>query len=179
MIISLNDLNKWKSNSLKLAIREGYDLSILDFIEKNANLRLIRRLPPKGIWYGYCYYDQKSPEIEVYYRNLSTESIDTIVIALRESGMNNNLLEEVIAKINGIPPIKLYEIYNQSGMDHELIGHLYNNLKGLRHDERAAVETQIEFAKLRAKGIFGKNWGRIIEIMPIVLGYHKSIDEFK
>ena len=82
MIISLNDLNQWKSNSLKLAIREGYDLSILDFIEKNANLRLIRRLPPKGIWYGYCYYDQKSPEIEVYYRNLSTESIDTIVIAL-------------------------------------------------------------------------------------------------
>ena len=62
-------------------------------------------------------------------------------------------------------------------MDHGLIGHLYNGIAGKRNDEVAAVEMQILLAKERS--IEEKNWARIFEAMPRVLGYHKNIAELK
>ena len=74
---------------------------------------------------------------------------------------------------------KFFEVYNQSGMDHEIMGHLFHYLKGVRHDEEISVKIQIKFAKYRAKKIGGKKWKEILKIMPMILGHHKNIDELK
>jgi len=48
-------------------------------------------------------------------------------------------------------PKKVQEAWNQSGMDHELIGHMYNYIAGLKYDEEAARKTQLQMIKLRSK----------------------------
>jgi len=48
-------------------------------------------------------------------------------------------------------PNKLKEIWNQSGMDHELIGHLYNHKAKQDYTEKNARETQKQMIKERAK----------------------------
>lgn len=63
-------------------------------------------------------------------------------------------------------PQSLREIWNQSGMDHELIGHLGNNLAGRRYDEGAACITQREFMAERSKGSLV--WKLALLIEPIV-----------
>jgi hypothetical protein len=179
MIISHHDLNRWKINSIGLALKFRLDKNILDFINRNTRLEVIHSLPPEGMWYGHCIYDKKHPVIEVYHRNLSTEDISIVIVALKKKGLPEKLIEEIVRVYNKVSKAKFFEIYNQSGMDHELIGHLYNHIAGKMHDEKAAVETQILFARARSGLVFGRNWRRVLEIMPIVLGYHKGIDELK
>ncbi|MEK6824169.1 MAG: hypothetical protein AABY06_03985 [Nanoarchaeota archaeon] len=62
-------------------------------------------------------------------------------------------------------PRKLWEVWNQSGMDHELIGHIYNFYAGSKHDEHSARKTQVEMAEHR-----GKNsvlWRMAVAIEPM------------
>jgi hypothetical protein len=181
MAISKGDLERWRDNSIKIALELGFDIPILNFIKQNARLVLARSLPPGGMFFGWCIYDDKKPQIKVYHRNLSTEIFEAVRTALKAKGMNDKLIEDIEKVHDKVTPPVFFEIYNQSGMDHELIGHLYNQLKGLAHDEPAAVHTQLTFAKTRS-GLFtrsGRNWKRVLRIMPIVLGYHKGIDELK
>ncbi len=179
MTLSHQDLDRWKANSIELALRLGFDKEILGFIRSNTRLKVISGLPPEGMWYGWGNYDQKHPEIEVYSRNLSTEDISLVIVALKHKRLPKELIEEIVETYNKVGKSKFFEIYNQSGMDHELIGHLYNHLAGKSHDERAAVQTQLTFARARSGVVFGRDWRRVLKIMPIVLGYHKSIDELK
>jgi hypothetical protein len=51
-------------------------------------------------------------------------------------------------------PRKLWEVWNQSGMDHELIGHIYNFYADSDHDESGARRTQVEMAEYRGKNSF-------------------------
>ncbi len=51
-------------------------------------------------------------------------------------------------------PKGLFEVWNQSGMDHELIGHIYNYYAGLRNDEFGARKTQVEMAYRRGQDRF-------------------------
>ncbi|MBW2968743.1 hypothetical protein KY314_01340 [Candidatus Woesearchaeota archaeon] len=177
MKITSKDLLRWKENSLKLASKKGCDPKILNFIKQNTLFMLIESLPPKGNWYGWCIYDDKQPEIIVYHRNLSTEPIEMAIAALQADGMPDTEIGHIIEMHNKIGEEAFFEIYNQSGMDHEVIGHLYNHLNKAKHDERAAVYTQIDFAKDRSKS--ASAWKLILEIMPIVLAYHKDVDELK
>jgi len=48
-------------------------------------------------------------------------------------------------------PKALQEVWNQSGMDHELIGHIYNFYAGLQDDESGARKTQVNMARHRGK----------------------------
>lgn len=176
--ISEGELVKWMENSLKIALELGYNKEIIKFIRKNTILRLVKDIPPKGYWYGFCIYDKERPVIEVYRRNLSTENKEIGAQALKQKGMSNSMIKEVM-KVLDVLGNEFYEVYNQSGMDHEIIGHLYNHLRGQKHDERAAVHTQIEFAKVRKGGLHGNPWKLILKIMPKVLAYHKGIDELK
>jgi len=48
-------------------------------------------------------------------------------------------------------PKKIREVWNQSGMDHELIGHLYNEYSGRNSNETNARKTQINIAKYRGE----------------------------
>ena len=179
MVVSSHDLKRWKDNSIKLALKLGLDKNIIDFIDKNTKLKIISGLPPKGMWYGWCMYDNKNPVIEVYSKNLSTEDISVAIASLKSKGLPQKLIDEIVEIYNEIGKPEFFEVYNQSGMDHELIGHLYNHLKGLSHDEKAASKTQIMFAKARSGLLIGRNWKKILKIMPIVLAYHKGIDELK
>lgn len=176
-MITHHDLVRWKNNSLELAHKLGLDYKILDSIDKNVKLTLEKGLPPEEMWYGWCIFHKN--EVIVYSKNLSTEDINTVMVALRAKGMPEKFIQEIIEVYNKVTPPDFFEIYNQSGMDHELVGHLYNYLAGEDHFEKAAVETQINFARERIGLVFGKNWARVLEIMPKVLGYHKEIDELK
>ena len=51
-------------------------------------------------------------------------------------------------------PKTLQEIWNQSGMDHELIGHIYNFYAGLEDNELGARRTQVKMAQYRGKNSF-------------------------
>ncbi len=51
-------------------------------------------------------------------------------------------------------PKKLWEVWNQSGMDHELIGHIYNFYASQEHDEPGARKTQVEIARHRGRDSF-------------------------
>jgi len=44
-----------------------------------------------------------------------------------------------------------WEIWNQSGMDHELIGHIYNFYAGWNSEESGAIRTQLYLFNCRAK----------------------------
>ena len=156
MTISQDGLNRWKTSSIRLALKLDFDKNILEFINRNTTLKLIPNLPPEGMWYGWCKYDPKHPIIEVYHRNLSTEDISVAMDALRNKGLSDKLIEEIVKIYNRIGKPNFFEIYNQSGMDHELIGHLYNHIAGKSHDERAAVQTQILFAEARKEVKAGK-----------------------
>jgi hypothetical protein len=87
--------------------------------------------------------------------------------------MPEKLLNEVMAAYSSISKEKFFEIYNQSGMDHELIGHGYHHFKNLDCGEETAVRTQLKMAEARAKG--DQDWKRITEVMPAVLSYLKGI----
>ncbi|MBN2101960.1 MAG: hypothetical protein JW716_03760 [Candidatus Aenigmarchaeota archaeon] len=65
-------------------------------------------------------------------------------------------------------PKRLREIWNQSGMDHELMGHIYNGHAKLSYDEPAARKTQVEIAKYR-----GQNdgmWKMAARMEPVIRG---------
>jgi hypothetical protein len=63
-------------------------------------------------------------------------------------------------------PKTFQEVWNQTGMDHELIGHLYNRYNGGRSDELAGVKTQLRFAAHRAKK--DPYWALGLTIIPII-----------
>ena len=91
-------------------------------------------------------------------------------LSLDENILNmlNNVSVEVIPKDSGSmfygwaqyepPKVEVYEtiqeIWNQSGMDHELMGHIYNFYAGLEYDELGARRTQVKMAQYRGKNSF-------------------------
>ena len=170
---------RWKNNSIRIALELGCDMKILGFLSVNTKIKLVRCLTPHGIWYGQCMYDTEHPLIEVYQRNLSTEDPSVVRAALTAAGMTDKSIDGVMRVYESMSRAEFFEIYNQSGMDHELIGHIYNHFAGQRHDERAAVKMQIALAKTRSGVFLGRNWGEIARIMPFVLAHHKGIDELK
>lgn len=179
MKISQKGLHRWKKNSLSLALKMGLDEHILLTIEQNVRLSLIEGFPENEMLYGWCFYHKTRPKIEVYTHNLSTENSTTIISALRAKKIPEKDISNIMRIYEKIGARSFFEIYNQSGMDHELIGHLYNYLAQKNCDEKEAVMTQIAFAKKRSGLIWGRNWRHILEIMPLVLAYHKNIDELK
>lgn len=183
MEITRADIKRWHANSLSFAQKLGYDSAILDQMpreQKKVLVGLDAEIEGKaGIWFGYCAYNV--PDclllIGVSPRNLATESEQVVELELRSLGIPEKPLARIMEVYRSVPREDFFEVYNQSGMDHELIGHGYNYLKGNEHGEEAAVREQLRFAKERAKNT--PAWNTIIEIMPIVLGYLKGIDELK
>ena len=99
--------------------------------------------------------------------NSPVEVIPKIVIQCSMDGRNTNLQKLKFTETNPSKyfPRKLWEVWNQSGMDHELIGHIYNFYAGSKHDEHSARKTQVEMAEHR-----GKNsvlWRMAVAIEPM------------
>jgi len=173
--ITEKDIGRWKTNTVELAPKLGYE-KILSRIN-NVKFYLCPGFPPVGNWYGSFIY----PEIRVYECNLSTEYLnksdsDIIKKELKKKGMPETDIDEIMRMLCSVSPEDFFEVYNQSGMDHE-IGHLYNYIAGRANDdeEKAASKFQIEFAKERNTNA----WKCIRKIMPKVLAYHKNIGKLK
>jgi len=178
MRITRNDLVRWMENSIELASISGYDKNILNFIKENTKLTIDPILPTKiGVWFGWYHHDEKEPEIMVCHRNLSTEPIELGISVFRADGMPEETIEQIIKVYNELGRDAIFEIYNQTNMDHEVIGHSYNHFNNTKHDELAACNTQIEFAKVRSKS--SKAWKTALQIIPVILAYRKGIDELK
>ena len=175
--ITQKDIDRWKLNTIETAIKSGYDKKLLNWILANTRFAVLPGPPPDDNWFGWCHYDSKHPEIEVYSRNLSTEGFEIGEMAMLSQGMPKKVVEDVMRVVRKLSEDEFYEIYNQSGMDHEIIGHLYHWLSNQPHSEEAASKLQLKFASARSAKYSG--WKVILRVMPVVLGYHKNIDELK
>ncbi|MBW2972855.1 hypothetical protein KY346_00505 [Candidatus Woesearchaeota archaeon] len=178
MLITIRDLQRWKKNAVLLADKLGLDTSVLNLDKVYLDV-IPRRASPSDIggWYGFTHYSTGKVLIEVYRENIASDSPEIVRVGLSSLGMPENIIDKVMTAYAKITPEEFYEIYNQSGMDHELIGHAYHYLKNENCDESIAVKEQLRFAQIRAKS--SKSWKIISEIMPTVLGYIKGIDELK
>jgi len=68
-------------------------------------------------------------------------------------------------------PTSIKEVWNQSGMDHELIGHLYGNYRYDEGLEDYARQVQIDMAKFRGKKSF--TWNLASFILPSLFNFKK------
>lgn len=181
-MITQSDLERWKHTSLETAIELGHDVALLDKMRdsKVASVGISSDRPANMlVWYGYCLHgmDPASVAIRVLPKNISNGSYEQIAYGLHFLGIPRESIASIREHLEQIPPNAFPELFNQSGMDHELIGHGYNYLKGLAHDERDAVAMQLELAALRAET--SEHWRIIRNVMAPVLGYLKNIEELK
>ncbi|NCN86362.1 hypothetical protein GW932_00870 [archaeon] len=137
MEIKLSDLEKWKENTLITAKNMRFDKNILNYLE-NTKLNILNGDSGK-LFYGWAIYNpsENFPIIEVYQSNPSKYL-----------------------------PKKLKEIWNQSGMDHELLGHHYGRIKDNDGFENYARKTQIKVANFRGKD--SNLWKLASKTLPIL-----------
>ncbi len=68
-------------------------------------------------------------------------------------------------------------ILDQSWMDHELVGHMWNYLEWNRHHEVEAIQAQVDWFKMRSwikwKGLY---WWILSKVWRIILDTHKKED---
>lgn len=174
--INKKDLKKWAEESVACALKLGYRADILEMLLKKTKLTVLPGFPPDGMWYGRALYLGENPEVQVYERNMITEGIKYVKEQLKFKKVPDKLMNKLVAILRLTPNELLFSMMNQSGMDHELIGHLYNFFTDAEHNEQAACDTQLMFAKKRT-GLFSLQWKLITVLGPIVLLYHKK-DEY-
>lgn len=174
-MITLGEYEDWKNNSIETASKLGYNSEFLGYCKK-VKINLIKGKPKKVIFGSY---NRGDGEVNVYSENISTQELFNLPILFRKRKVPNYLIQKAMDIINKIGKKEFYEIFNQSGMDHELIGHGYHFMLNQDRTEKTAVGAQLKLARARAGIIFGRNWRLMIKIMPVFLGYHKDIDELK
>ena len=107
MRITQRDLKRWKDNSIQLAMTLGYDQTLLNSIDKNTKLTLIRGLPPEGNWYGWCMYGNQ--EIQVYHRNLSTEPREILIAAMQSKGIPIEAITQIMKAYDSMEKEAFFE----------------------------------------------------------------------
>ncbi len=139
MKITQQDLERWKENTLAVAKDLSLDENILTMLS-DVPVEIIPGYSGFN-FYGWSHYeipnDYKTTRVEVYETNPSRYF-----------------------------PKALWEIWNQSGMDHELIGHIYNFHAGLEHNEPNARKTQVAMARHRGKDSY--LWRMAATLEPVV-----------
>jgi len=177
MLITLPEATRWRDNAVALARELGYDNTVLDKIVTDVPLHMYDINPlGKPLLYGFAQYVDPV-HIGILQENLSTveeERTTALRLFLGFMGVDHSERGRIIGVFENIPPDDFYEIFNQSGMDHELIGHMYHFLKGEEHGERVAVDTQIKFAEARKHLQY---WPEVLEIMPTIMKKWKSLDD--
>ncbi len=180
-------LRRWKRGSIRLAYKLGYDRRILKYIEKNVMVILEPGWPNKGNWYGWAIYGTEDrdglenakhhTEILVYKKNLSCLSREELIREFERSGVPKEYIQLLTKATKRIPQQALFEVINQSGMDHEIIGHCYHFLARKPHGEEVACNIQVQSANKRA-GLLHPVWKLIARFVPIIMYMHKR-DEIK
>ena len=170
MPVTYADLKRWKKNSLELAKKLGYKKEILGFMENKVELRLLSGMPKgRHLIYGHTniarskyaeYYT-----VMVYALNISCLPEEALVKVLKSMKVPPVKIDYMIKTINKIGKKKFFEIFGQSGMDHELMGHAYHIIERNDNSERTALNVQIKFAKARASGVLEREWGIALKLM--------------
>jgi len=178
---------KWRDNSLSLARKLNYDPNILNKTKVKTLWDTINpdnlpsTLSGNPILFGFCRYGPTHCLVEVPEINISTYSREerTRVLGpmLKAIGVKETDIEKIRRTLEEVSNSQFYEIFNQSGVDHELMGHAYHFFADHPYGETAAVETQIRFAEERAKN--DPSWKTILGVMPKVLGHLKGIEKLK
>ena len=176
MKVTSEDLHRWARETVKQAIQLGYDERVLSELLQRVHFRVIPGYVKNGLWYGWAEYSKKQPLIAVYEKNMTTEGVSCVRTELEKKNVPAKLIRQLLSVYRVLPQQVWFELVGQSGMDHELIGHVYNFLIGASHDEQAACEAQIILAKKRG-GLFKIHWKLIAALAPTILAYHKK-DEF-
>ena len=175
--ITYPDLQQWKTNSIDAALKIGLDNSLLtrirDFKDVSA-IRMVSRMEgDENFLFGYCLPDvqlkKKSFIVGVFPQNLSCDEPRILLEKLSNLDIPDEKREEIINVYHKISPEEFFDIYNQSGMDHELIGHGFNYLKGNDYGEHAACSMQLALTDHRSEN--SENWREIRKIIPIILEY--------
>lgn len=123
---------------------------------------------------GYHFYSTDDIRFEkvvqVYEHNYS-ESFDAFFGLLKRKGVYSKELERTIRE--NFTEEDLFLIYNQSGMDHELLGHIGSKLNGLAGDERDACVIEYQVAGYRGKR--DRRWAIAAEVTPLFQEKHRKI----
>jgi len=186
------ELFRWRDNSLSLASKLGYDPQVLETVRSRTIFDLVDNLPKlpgnPSLIFGICRYGPTNCLIEVQRENVSTllnkQSVQAMLPFLGQIGALEEEIKEIEEVLEGIPEETFYETFNQSGMDHELMGHAYDYFSEPGKysffngpSEDSAVRTQLRFARERAKE--NEYWQAIFKIMPKVLRHLKNIPGVK
>jgi hypothetical protein len=165
----INDkkLENWKQDSIETAsemnLINSHEVDGLSEISLNVN----RTKRPENMFYGFCDYKEKS--VQVYHKNLSQKK-KKIPKYLRKRGLPKEQTRQIGKLLEEIPKAEFYNIYNQSGMDHEIVGHLGNYFAGKDCSEKSAFSTQKQMAEYRGKEDI--NWRMASKFIPFVEKIH-------
>lgn len=191
--VTLEDLERWKIDSLDLGDRLGYDAELLKMLRDESGLSIDKESNPSPeSWYGSiesCSCCGKTV-VNVLQRNLASLPVEKRTRLLRSIIMLSKLPEEKGKRIEELfAPIServFYEVFNQSGMDYFLIGGLYYLLE----KDRAGVEisdskevvrqsilVQERFARARAEIYNNKTWETFSKVLPVFFGYKHRIPD--
>ena len=166
------DLKRYKAKSIDTAIEmKLFDDRIYERLGKSL-IVLKHEKMPSNIEYGQANYEKNI--VSVYSENVS-DHISDIGHVLEYMGVSRE--DKCFCKncISEMGEEKFREIFNQSGMDHELIGHIGNHAAGKSHGEYSACKTQFSMAEQRAKD--DADWSAGAEMMSKILPHHKKIPE--
>ena len=172
--MNYKEVERWKKNSINVAKEIGLlDNLILKKLENHPKIRINTHELPEGILFGISHYDLNL--IEIYANNPSTKGKEEGHSLLESKGMPQAEIKDIMGIIKKMPEEELYELFNQSGMDHELIGHFGNYFSSKKSDELAACTAQQIMAKYRGKNDF--LWEiTAIKLLPLFQKYHKGVD---
>jgi len=173
--------NEWKEECIRVA--KEIDLFPENVINKlnDVGIQIIYKpIPEDGnIIFGYAesggfYLDKgqlvfKQPMVYVYHKNYST--FDKFFNLLKKKGLYSSELEKMIRNL--FTEEDLFETYNQSGMDHELLGHIGSWLSDKKGDERDACIVEHQVAIYRGKE--NEKWRYAAKFIPIFQEKHRRI----
>lgn len=182
MSISHSDVNRWKKNSLEIALKLGYKINIVRTLE-DTKVFLEGGFPTGSNLYGVTVVDDDKKEkglppryILIYKQNISTAG-RVFLEQVLERILDQDELRQVMEIYDQLGEANFFELFGQNNMDHEIIGHMYNYLDGQDSGEKAASLTQIKFAEYRSRHGFSKNhWKLLLKVLKVVLRKHKGID---
>lgn len=186
-IINEDLAEKWKNESINTAKEMNlFSENIIKELER-VPLLILYEYPPKDLneifgHVGTYFYNPskdiiiEGPHISIYYKNYSN-SFDEFFGLLKKKGVYDSEIEKKIRNL--LSEDDIFEIYNQSGMDHELLGHIGNKLIGKNGDEKDACVTQYVVANYRGKT--NKKWEFAAEFIRYFQTKHRGVplEEYK
>lgn len=156
-MITQNDIERWKKNSIETARDMGlFPEDVLADVSK-SRIFIISESPPDGVWYGKCF----RYKVGTFYGDSIIHSREAR-IGVYEKGVGRFL------------PGQAGEIFNQSGMDHEIIGHAANYISYLPSQEKEACLAQKQMADFRANS--DTSWKISSRLLPYIIKLHKNVE---